>query len=202
LQRLVCNRQWGAAAHNEALSRNEARRTLLEGPPGNNAKAAATRGGPTAAWKHRRTGGSRVDFRALIAHMHRSRPRVRPNSWNIHRTSPAGEIAMTTFDEREKSFEKRFALDEELKFKAEQRRNRLLGEWAAAKLGIAGGAVDDYVKALRKADLASKGDEDVFQKLRKDFDDKGVSVSDAELRKAMVDCLAQGVSQIEGERKG
>ena len=76
---------------------------------------------------------------------------------------------MTTFDEREKSFEKRFALDEELKFKAEQRRNRLLGEWAAAKLGIAGGAVDDYVKALRKA---------------------------------MVDCLAQGVSQIEGERKG
>jgi len=109
---------------------------------------------------------------------------------------------MTTFDEREKSFEKRFALDEELKFKAEQRRNRLLGEWAAAKLGIAGGAVDDYVKALRKADLASKGDEDVFQKLRKDFDDKGVSVSDAELRKAMVDCLAQGVSQIEGERKG
>jgi hypothetical protein len=108
---------------------------------------------------------------------------------------------MTTFDEREKSFEKRFALDEELKFKSEQRRNKLLAEWAAAKLGISGAAVDDYVKALRKADLASKGDEDVFQKLRKDFDDKGVSVSDAELRKAMVDCLAQAVSQIEGERK-
>ena len=109
---------------------------------------------------------------------------------------------MTTFDERQKSFEKKFAMDEELKFKSEQRRNRLLGEWAAGKLGLGGSAVDDYVKALRRADLATKGDEDVFQKLRKDFDDKGVSVSDAELRKAMVDCLAQGVSQIEGERKG
>src|SRR5262245_31109631 len=109
---------------------------------------------------------------------------------------------MTTFDEREKSFEKRFALDEELKFKSEQRRNRLLGEWAAAKLGIAGPGVDDYVRALRKADLASKGDEDVFQKLRKDFDDKGVAVPDADLRRAMVEFLAQAVSQIEGERKG
>jgi hypothetical protein len=107
---------------------------------------------------------------------------------------------MTTFDEREKSFEKKFALDEELKFRSEQRRNKLLAEWAAAKLGIAAG-LDDYVKALRKADLASKGDEDVFQKLRKDFDDKGVAVSDAELRKAMVDCLAQAVNQIEAERK-
>lgn len=108
---------------------------------------------------------------------------------------------MTTFNEREKSFEKKFALDEELKFKSEQRRNRLLGEWAAGKLGMTGPGVDDYVKALRKADLASKGDEDVFQKLRKDFDDKGVAVSDAELRRAMTDCLAQAVSQIEDARK-
>jgi hypothetical protein len=108
---------------------------------------------------------------------------------------------MTTFDEREKSFEKRFALDQELKFRSEQRRNKLLGEWAAAKLGLAGQGVDDYVKALRRADLATKGDEDVFEKVRKDFDAKGVTVSDAELRKAMVDCLAQAVSQIEAEGK-
>jgi hypothetical protein len=108
---------------------------------------------------------------------------------------------MTTFDEREKSFEKKFALDEELKFKSEQRRNRLLGEWAAAKLGVTGAAVDDYVKALRKADLTTKGDEDVFQKLRKDFDDKGVAISDADLRRTMSDLLAQAVKQIEGERK-
>jgi hypothetical protein len=109
---------------------------------------------------------------------------------------------MTTFDEREKSFEKKFALDEELKFRSEQRRNRLLGLWAAAKLGIAGAGVDEYVKALRKADLTMKGDDDVFQKVRKDFDEKGVAVSDADLRRAMADFLAQAVAQIEGERKG
>jgi hypothetical protein len=108
---------------------------------------------------------------------------------------------MTTFDEREKSFEKKFALDEELKFKSEQRRNKLLGEWAAAKLGLSGGGVEDYIKAVRKADLASKGDDDVFQKVRKDFDAKGVAVPDAELRKAMGDFLAKAVEQIETERK-
>ena len=104
---------------------------------------------------------------------------------------------MTTFDEREKSFEKRFALDEELKFKAESRRNKMLAEWAGAKFGLQGPSLADYVKAVRKADLAEKGDEDVFRKLRKDFDDKGVKVTDAELRKAMGDFLAQAVEQIE-----
>jgi hypothetical protein len=108
---------------------------------------------------------------------------------------------MTTFDEREKSFERKFALDEELKFRSEQRRNRLLGEWAAGKMGMTGPAVADYVKALRKADLTTKGDDDVFQKLRQDFDAKGVAISDAELRRAMSDHLVQAVRQIEEERK-
>src|SRR5262249_30568527 len=112
------------------------------------------------------------------------------------------ESWMTTFDDREKSFEKKFALDEELKFRSEQRRNRLLGEWAAAKLGISGAGVDDYVRALRKADLTMKGDEDVFQKLRKDFDAKGLAISDAEVRRAMSDYLAKAVHQIESEKKG
>lgn len=109
---------------------------------------------------------------------------------------------MTTFDDRERSYEKKFALDEELKFRSEQRRNKLLAEWAAEKLGIAGPAVEDYVRAVRRADLASKGDEDVFQKIRKDFDEKGVTVSDAELRNTMAECLAAAVDQIEAERKG
>jgi len=108
---------------------------------------------------------------------------------------------MTTFDDREKSYEKKFALDQELKFKAESRRNKLLAEWAAAKLGITGAAVDDYVKAVRKADLAQKGDEDVLQKLSADFKAKGVSMTDAELRRAMSDFLAQAVRQIESEGK-
>ena len=106
---------------------------------------------------------------------------------------------MTTFNEREKSFEKKFAMDEELKFKAESRRNRLLGQWAAAKLGLSGAAVDDYVKAVRKADLAEKGDDDVFRKIKKDLEDKGVGVPDSELRKAMVEFLATAVHQIEGD---
>jgi hypothetical protein len=109
---------------------------------------------------------------------------------------------MTTFDDREKSHEKKFALDEELKFRGEQRRNKLIGEWAAAKLGLSGDAIQEYVKSVRKADLASKGDEDVFQKLRKDFTDKAVAVPDAELRKALADFLVKAVDQIEAERKG
>ncbi|NJO34325.1 MAG: DUF1476 domain-containing protein [Rhodospirillales bacterium] len=108
---------------------------------------------------------------------------------------------MTTFDDREKSYEKKFALDEELKFRSEQRRNKLIGEWAAEKLGLSGPSVEEYVKAVRKADLATKGDEDVFQKIRKDFDAKGLAVPDAELRKAMTDFLAKAVHQIETERK-
>lgn len=108
---------------------------------------------------------------------------------------------MTTFDEREKAFEKKFAHDQDLKFRAEARRNKLAAEWAAGKLGITGAAVDDYVKAVRKADLAQKGDDDVVAKLRKDFEDKGIAVSEAEVRKALTDFLAQAVAQIESERK-
>jgi hypothetical protein len=108
---------------------------------------------------------------------------------------------MTTFNDREKSFEKKFAMDEELKFRAEARRNKLLAQWAAEKLGLSGAAVDDYVKAVRKADLAEKGDEDVFRKVRKDLDDKAVRVSDAELRKAMSDFLFTAVQQLEAEGK-
>lgn len=107
---------------------------------------------------------------------------------------------MTTFDEREKGFEKKFAHDQDLKFKSEARRNKLLAEWAAAKLGIAGEAVDDYVKAVRRADFEEAGDDDVFRKIRKDFDDKGVAISDAELRAAMDDFLAKAVEAIESGR--
>jgi hypothetical protein len=109
---------------------------------------------------------------------------------------------MTTFNDREKSFEKKFAMDEELKFKAESRRNKLLGQWVAGKLGLSGTAVGDYVKAVRKADLAQKGDDDVLQKVKKDLKDKGISVADSELRKAMDDFLATAVQQLQNESKG
>lgn len=104
---------------------------------------------------------------------------------------------MTTFNDREKAFEKKFAHDQELKFKAEARRNKMLGEWAAAKLGLTGADVEDYVKSVRKADLAEKGDEDVFRKIRSDFDAKGVSVADEDLRDKMSEFLAEAVKQLE-----
>ena len=81
---------------------------------------------------------------------------------------------MTTFDDRQKGFEKKFAHDADLKFKAESRRNKMLAEWAGTKMGMSGVALDDYVKAVRRADLAEKGDDDVLRKVSKDLADKGV----------------------------
>ncbi len=107
---------------------------------------------------------------------------------------------MTTFDEREKSFEKKFAHDQDLKFKAESRRNKMIAEWAAAKMGIEGPAVDDYVKAVRKADLAEKGDDDVVRKIAKDLADKGVTVADADIRNQMGEFLAKAVTDLEAGR--
>lgn len=104
---------------------------------------------------------------------------------------------MTGMSDREKGFENKFARDADLKFKAEARRNKLLGTWAAAKLGLTGPEVDDYVKAVRKADLTEGGDEDVFRKVQGDFKAKNVAVSDTELRTAMHDYLAEAVQQIE-----
>ena len=107
---------------------------------------------------------------------------------------------MTTFDDREKGFEKKFALDQDLKFRAESRRNKLLAEWAAAKLGITGDALPDYVRSVVKADLEEKGDEDVFRKLHNDFAAAGVKVSDDDIRTAMGELLAKAVADIEASR--
>lgn len=108
---------------------------------------------------------------------------------------------MTSFDEREKGFEKKFAHDQDLKFKAEARRNKMLAQWAGAKMGITGAALEDYIKAVRKADLAEKGDDDVFRKVAKDLADKGVKVPDTELRKQMGVFLAQAVAEIEAGKR-
>jgi hypothetical protein len=108
---------------------------------------------------------------------------------------------MTTFDEREKAYEKKFAMDQDLKFRSEARRNKMLAEWAAAKLGITGAALDDYIKEVRKSDLVEKGDDDVFRKVKKDFADKGVAVSDAEIRQAMGEFLAKAVRDVEASGK-
>ena len=107
---------------------------------------------------------------------------------------------MTTFDNREKAFENRFAHDQDLKFKAESRRNKVLAEWAGAKLGLSGAALEDYIKAVRRADLTEKGDDDVFGKVKADLAAKGVKVEDAEIRKVMSEALAQAVTDIENAK--
>lgn len=103
---------------------------------------------------------------------------------------------MTTFNEREKGFENKFAYDEELRFKAEARRNRAVAEWAGAKLGLTGDALDAYIKEVRKADLLEKGDEDVFRKVKADLTAKGIAVDDTELRSMMSEALAKAVSDL------
>ena len=104
---------------------------------------------------------------------------------------------MSTFDDREKGFERKFAHDEELRFQASARRNKLLGEWVAEQLGLAGDEADDYAKSVIKADLEEPGDEDVFRKVRKDLDSSNVSISDEELRKKMMDFMDKAISMVE-----
>jgi len=104
---------------------------------------------------------------------------------------------MTTFDKREEGFEKKFAHDEELRFKATARRNKLLGLWIAQKLGMSGDDAAAYAKEVVQADFEEAGEDDVFRKVRKDLDAKGVSATDQEIKKQMFDLMAQAVSQIE-----
>ena len=103
---------------------------------------------------------------------------------------------MTTFDNREEGFEKKFALDEELQFKAAARRNKLLGLWAAGKMGLSGADAEAYAKSLVIADLEKNGDEDVFEKLTADFGAKSVAASAQDIRKQMDALMATAMEQI------
>ena len=103
---------------------------------------------------------------------------------------------MSSFDKREEGFEKKFALDEEQKFKAEARRNKLLGLWAAEKLGMTGDAATAYSKEVVAADFEEAGDQDVQNKVVKDFAAKAVAVTSAEVRAKMDELMAAAVAQV------
>jgi hypothetical protein len=108
---------------------------------------------------------------------------------------------MTTFDKREEGFEKKFAHDQELRFKAMARRNRLLGLWVAEKIGLKGPEADAYAKEVVIADFEAPGDDDVFAKVRKDLDAKGAQgVSDQEIRSAMNSLLIKAVDELQAGR--
>lgn len=106
---------------------------------------------------------------------------------------------MTTFDDRERAFESKYAHDAEMKFKAEARRNRLLGLWAADRLGLTGDEAAAYAKAVVIADLKEAGDEDVYRKVKADFDAKGIAITEAELRQRMTDLRAEARHQVMSE---
>jgi hypothetical protein len=101
-----------------------------------------------------------------------------------------------TMKDREEGFEKKFAMDEELRFKANARRNKLLGLWAAEKLGKTGADAEAYAKEVVNSDFEEAGDHDVFRKIRKDFDAGGVEQSDHQIRRTMDELLATAVEQI------
>jgi len=90
---------------------------------------------------------------------------------------------MSTFDNREKSFEKKFAHDEELQFKISARRNKYLGQWASQILGYDQEKEKEYIQSVIKADFEEAGDEDVFRKIKVDLKDH--NISDEEIRKKM-----------------
>ncbi len=103
---------------------------------------------------------------------------------------------MTTFDKREDGFEKKFALDEEQKFKAEARRNKLLGLWVAEKLGLSGDAAAAYAREVVAADFEEPGDRDVVHKVTRDLSAKGVAMTEPQIRARMDELMAQAVLQV------
>jgi hypothetical protein len=103
---------------------------------------------------------------------------------------------MSSFDDRERAEEAKYALDQETQFKVMARRNKLLGQWAADVMGLSGPEADSYAKEVVLSDLEEPGDEDVFRKIRGDFDRKGIQRTDAQIREQMAELLPVAREQI------
>ena len=103
---------------------------------------------------------------------------------------------MTTFDRREEAFERKFAVDEELLFKAHARRDKMLGLWAAGKLGLSGAEAEAYARDLVAADLEEPGDADVLRKLKRDFEARGVAYPASEVDRLMNELLAKAMVDV------
>ena len=98
---------------------------------------------------------------------------------------------MSKFDEREKSFEKKFAKDQELQFKVAARSNKYLGEWISSKLGKTEEEKQNYIQEIIKADMEEAGSEDVFRKVKKDFETNSIIIEDSEIRNQMEKALSR-----------
>ncbi len=106
---------------------------------------------------------------------------------------------MATFDDREKAFEKKFEHDEQLRFRAEMRRNKLLGLWAADLMGLAGTEAEAYARQVVEADLEEPGPEDVIRKVKADFEANGIDKSDRQIRRQLEDCEKEAREQVMSE---
>ena len=142
----------------------------------------------TLADPPRRDNGRRLTARLEVAFAHM---RVM-----VSRTPRGNTTSMTSFDERQKAYESRFAHDEELRFKAMARRNKLLGLWAAERLGRTGPDAEAYAKEVVRSDFDEPGDEDVYRKVRADLDAAGANVSEEELRRTMRELLVTAAEQL------
>jgi hypothetical protein len=107
---------------------------------------------------------------------------------------------MAGLEDRKKAYENKFARDEELLFKATARRNKLLGLWAAEKLGKTGEEAEAYAREVVRSDFEEAGDHDVFRKVRRDFDAAGVEQSDHQIRRTMDELMLTAAEQIEQQR--
>jgi hypothetical protein len=103
---------------------------------------------------------------------------------------------MSNMKERQEGFERKFAFDEELRFKATARRNKMLGLWAAEKLGKSGADAEAYAKEVVVSDIEEAGDHDVFRKVRRDFDAAGIDQSDHQIRRTMDELMAAAIEQV------
>lgn len=103
---------------------------------------------------------------------------------------------MSSFDDRERAEEAKYALDQETQFKVMARRNKLLGQWAAGVMGLSGPDADSYAREVVVSDLEEPGDEDVFRKVRADFDKKGIQRTDAQIREQMAELLPVAREQV------
>ena len=104
---------------------------------------------------------------------------------------------MTTFDEHEQGFEKKFAHDQEQKFLAKVRPDKRVAGWAAGKLGMTDAAAADYVRAVCKAELSEPQDEKLVRKIQKDFQEKGLGISDVRIRQKLTELLAAAVAPMD-----
>ena len=102
----------------------------------------------------------------------------------------------TTFDKREQGFEQQFVHDEELRFKANARRNWLAGKWAAEKLGLVDNDAEVYAKTIVTFDLENPGSDSVFEKLRSDFENKGVAQTDEQIRRTLNEFMKLALAQM------